>query len=152
MNCSSDRFHEILPPLKKMAMRSCLQQKHSACIFRGNKTYAFGVNKYFHLSLPDAKSIPITIHAEMDVLSNVHSRYLKGTDILIIRVNKSKKLIYSRPCGSCVKKMKQKGIRKAYYSTEDGEIVYEYVQDMIMLHESSGTRSRRIHQHGCLHK
>lgn len=143
MNCQIDRFGDFLFPLKKMAMRSCLQQKHAACLFKGNKVYAFGLNKYFHLSLPNDEAIPITIHAEMDVLANVHSKYAKGMDILIIRVNKSLKLLNSRPCNSCIKKMQQKGIRKAYYSTQDGRILCEYVDDMPKIHESSGTRNRK---------
>lgn len=146
MECPIERFGSILPLLQKMTTRSCLQQKHGACLFRGNKAYSFGINKYFQLRLPNNdKTIPITIHAEMDVLANVHSKYIKGMDILIIRVNKSSKLIFSRPCTSCIKKMQQKGIRKAYYSTSDGKIVYEFVDDMPKLHESSGTRNRQLH-------
>ena len=143
MNCSMDKFDSILHSLKKMAKRSCLSQKHGACLLQGNKIYSLGVNKYFRLNLPDHEEIPITIHAEVDALSNIHSKYIKGMDILIIRVNKSLKLINSRPCNSCIDKLQQRGIRKAYYSTNEGKIVYEYVDSMPRVHESSGIRNRR---------
>jgi deoxycytidylate deaminase len=147
MQCSMDKFGDMLDSLKRMAMRSCLQQKHGACLFRGTKVYAYGLNKYFHVNLPDEQTIPITVHAEIDVLSNVHSKHVKGMDILIIRVNKAQKLVYSRPCNACVKKMQQKGVRKAYYSTKDGEITYEFVDVMPKIHDSSGTRNRGTCQH-----
>lgn len=132
-----------MDPLKKMAMRSCLAQKHGACLLQGNKIFSFGVNKYFRVNLTDDKEIPISIHAEVDALSCIHSKFVKGMDILIIRVNKSQKLIYSRPCNSCIEKLRQKGIRKAYYSTRDGNIVYEFVDTMPKTFESSSVRNRR---------
>jgi deoxycytidylate deaminase len=140
-----NKFENMLQTLERMAFHSCLSQKHAACLFTGNKIYSFGVNKYYNLKpLHNKKQVPLTIHAELDALSNIHSKYSKGLDILIIRIGKSKKLMNSRPCNRCIDKMVQKGIRKAYYSNNYGNIVYEFVDDMPKLHESSGYRSRRL--------
>ena len=138
------RFEHILEPLKRMALRSCLSQRHGACLFRGNQVYAFGVNKYFRMNVPDYKKmIPVTIHAEMDAVFGVQTKYTKGMDILTIRVNGHGKMGNSRPCNACIDKLRQKGIRRAYYSNHQGEIVFEYVDRMQKLHDSSANRNRK---------
>lgn len=145
MGSTMDRMRDLLEPLKGMAMRSCVQLKHGACIFKSGKAMAFGLNKYIHYRAVDGyHKIPMTIHAEMDALSNIHSKYTKGMDMLIIRINRMGTLLYSRPCSSCIKKMQQKGIRRAYYSTGNDTIVWEDVATMPKLQDSSANRNRRI--------
>lgn len=139
---SEDKFSNILPILKKMALNSALANKHAACLFRGVELFAFGVNKYFNVKLQN-KNILLGVHAEVDALSNVNAKMLNGMDILIIRCNKNLKLQNSRPCNACIKKLQQKGIRKAYYSTSDEKIVCELVDEMPKIHDSSGVRARK---------
>lgn len=138
------RFEHILEPLKRMAMRSCLSQRHAACLFRGNHVYAYGVNKYLQMNVPNYKqAIPATVHAELDALFAIRAKYAKGLDILIIRVNRKMELVNSRPCNMCIDKMRQKGIRRAYYSNDEGGIVYEYVDTMQKRCDSSANRNRQ---------
>lgn len=138
---SEHKFSNILPILKKMALNSALANKHAACLFRGDEIFSFGVNKYFNVKL-QSKNILLGIHAEVDALSNVNAKMLHGMDILIIRCNKNLKLQNSRPCNACIKKLQQKGIRKAYYSTAEEKIICELVDEMPKLHDSSGVRAR----------
>lgn len=96
------------------------------------------------MNVPDYKKmVPVTIHAEMDALFAVRTKYTKGMDILIIRVNRQLVMKNSRPCNVCIDKLRQKGIRRAYYSNDQGQVVYEYVDRMPKLHESSANRCRR---------
>ena len=145
-----DKFENILPYLKKMATNSALANKHAACLFRGVEFFAYGVNKYFNVKLNN-KNILLGIHAEMDALASLNAKSLNGMDILIIRCNKNLKLQSSRPCNACIKKLQQKGIRKAYYSTSEETIVCELVDEMPMVHDSSGARARKglIRQNCC---
>ena len=46
----------------------------------------------------------------------------------------------SRPCADCLETMKMFGIRRVYYSLDNGEIVYEKVSDMISTHRSTMTK------------
>ncbi|NBP02836.1 MAG: hypothetical protein EBU90_22515 [Proteobacteria bacterium] len=142
MNCSSDKFANAVERLRKAAMQSALNQKHSACLVYGEQILSIGVNKRFNIRFNN-HVLPLTIHAEVDALSNIHPKNLKGLDVLVIRVNKAKQLVYSRPCNSCIDKLSKKGIRKAYYSDIDGNIVYEFVDNMPKLHDSAGTRMRQ---------
>jgi deoxycytidylate deaminase len=142
---SIDKFSNVLPILKKMALNSALSNKHAACLFRGDEMMSFGVNKYFNVKVKN-QNILLGVHAEVDALSNINQKIIKGMDILIIRCNKNFKLQNSRPCNTCIKKLQQKGIRKAYYSTSDETIVCEIVDEMPKIHESSGSRARN----GCV--
>jgi deoxycytidylate deaminase len=138
---SSKKLEKPLSILTKKALNSssCIQNKHSACLIKGDKIFSIGINKCIkkiHFGDKIAKS---TIHAEINAILQADLRYTKGMDILIIRVNKSRKLQNSRPCNSCIDKLRKHGIRKAYYSNEQGEIVWEFIDDMPKIHISSGT-------------
>lgn len=142
--CSSHKLSSAIDVLKKNAQNSPLTYKHSACLLKNGKIFAIGFNKYYGIKLNNEK-INLSIHAEMNVLLSKNYKILKGMDILIIRVGNSNKLQNSRPCNTCIDKMKKKGIRKAYYSNSDGDIVYEFIDNMPKLHQSSGN-SIRIQQ------
>jgi deoxycytidylate deaminase len=136
--CDSNKLIESIDILKKKARNSDLQFKHSACLLKGNKICAIGVNKCLKHIVIDNIKTKTTIHAEIDAILNSNSKNMKGMDIVIIRLGQSNKLQNSRPCNSCIEKMRKKGIRKAYYSNEYGEIVYEFIDDMPKIHISSG--------------
>ena len=135
---ANSKLDENIEVLKKIASNSNLQHQHAACLMNGYKIYSIGFNKYIKEIVLDNKLVKFTIHAEMDALCKVDNKVTKGMDILIIRIGKSSKLKNSRPCNSCIAKMLQRGIRKVYYSNEDGDIVYEFLDLMPKIHVSSG--------------
>jgi cytidine deaminase len=133
------KLENVINILKKNALNSALHHKHSACLLQKDKILTIGKNKYFKNICIENKNIKLSIHAEIDVLYKFHTKNLKGLDILIIRIGeKSYNLRYSRPCNSCIQKLKERGIRKVYYSNEQGEIVYEFIENMPKIHDSSG--------------
>ena len=139
--CSPTRFAHVIETLKKMAANSPVQHKHGACVLLGSKVFAFGVNKHFYARIGD-KTVRLAVHAEVDAMSNLHSKVVRGMDLLVIRIGKCRPLLNSRPCDSCLDTLRQRGIRKAFYSTTDGNIVYEFVDNMPKLHASSGSKMR----------
>lgn len=140
--CSKDKFAEVVNLLTRLAQNSNLVHKHSACLLWGGKVYAVGVNKYFGVRA-EGQHIKLSIHAEEDAIINCNPKLSKGMDILVIRLGKSNALRYSRPCNSCIDKLNKKGIRKAYYSDMNGNIVYEFLDNMPKLHDSSGCSFRK---------
>ena len=133
------KLETIINTLKKNALNSSLHYKHSACILKNNKILSIGNNKYFKNILIENEIVKLSIHAEIDALFKNSNKNVKGLDILIIRVGeKSCNLKNSRPCNSCIEKLKEKGIRKVYYSNDKGNIVYEFLENMPKLHDSSG--------------
>ena len=133
------KLENIIDILKKNALKSSLNYKHSACILKNDKIQTIGKNKYFKNILIENEIIKLSIHAEIDALLKHSNKNDKGLDILIIRIsNKTCSLKNSRPCNACIEKLKQKGIRKVYYSNDKGDIVYEFIENMPKIHNSSG--------------
>jgi deoxycytidylate deaminase len=61
------------------------------------------------------------------------------TDILVFR-DTSTGIKNSKPCSECINTMKNMGIRRVYYSTDDGILVYEKVSEIFSTHRSQMTR------------
>jgi len=61
------------------------------------------------------------------------------TDILVFRKS-SNGISNSKPCLECIETMKKWGIRRVYYSTDNGDLVYEKVLNMYSTHRSKMTR------------
>ncbi len=135
--CLADRFEKQLEELRSIARSSLVHFKHSACLIRGNKVFAMGKNRYFDRVYKRSDNVKFTIHAEIDVLLKCPKHELKGADIIIIRVRKDGSLGESSPCNTCIDKMRRVGIRRAYYSTADGQIHCQLVSEMEMNYETS---------------
>ncbi len=90
--------------LKRLAAKSAVSHKHAACLMNGKgKIISIGVNKHLNTSIPTClgqktKKLIVSVHAEIDALANCHSKFYKGSDILVIRVNSKGQLLNSRPC------------------------------------------------------
>ena len=67
------------------------------------------------------------------------NRKLSKTDIMVFRKSSSG-IRNSKPCSDCIKTMKKLNIRRVYYSTDDGCLVYEKVSDIYSEHRSQMTR------------
>lgn len=118
------------------AKKSPVNNKHSACCIVKNELYreSKAHNKYY-----DTKTnIKISVHAEIMSLNKIKVK--KGIDIIVIRLTKSNKLTYSRPCSQCIETLKNNGFRKVYYSNFEGNIESEYLSDMTKIHTSSRTK------------
>lgn len=59
-------------------------------------------------------------------------------DLWVIRISADGKLKNSYPCNNCLHKMKECGIRRVYYSNDQGEIICQKLTDMKFLHKSAG--------------
>ena len=125
----------VLFRLKKMALKSNINFKHSATLINKNFLCA-GFNKPIIIKHKINKSI----HAEVDALCNYpFKKQIKGMDMIVIRVNKNNELRNSRPCNDCIFSLNKRGVRKIIYSNEYGNLVYEFVKDMPKLHACSSS-------------
>lgn len=128
-----DKFQNFVEVLKQSARTSAERNKHGAGLIKSKKLISIGVNVI-------KSNGHISIHAEEAALlyfNKADRKFLKGMDIIIIRVDKSLTLQNSRPCNSCIDKLREYGIKKAFYSTSNGDIVFEFVDDMPKKHECS---------------
>ncbi len=85
---------------------------------------------------------PGSTHAEMDVLRKVtkslppttHLKRVEKYDVLVVRFSKTHRLGSSRPCMHCIMSMQEASsikIRYVYYSTPDGKVVREKLDEML---------------------
>jgi len=140
------KFFNSINLLKKIASGSSIYYKHAAALIDGDRIYSAGVNQFVktvNIKLKNSNEIQThfrTIHAEISVFSRIPKKTAKGLDILVIRINKNFALKNSRPCNHCIDKLKKIGIRKVFYSNQDGNIVGEFIDDMEKLHVSDGNK------------
>jgi deoxycytidylate deaminase len=140
------KFEEPLRLLKKKAIESIVYYKHAAALISGDTVYSSGTNKFIKEIKINDQIYYRTMHAEITVFERLPKKKVRGMDILVIRINKHLALRNSRPCNQCIDKLSKLGIRKVYYSNEEGQIVWEFVEQMEKLHISSGTRHLFCHE------
>lgn len=134
------KFEEQIKFLKKIAFESIVYYKHAAALISGDTIYSSGANKFIKEVKVKNQTYYKTMHAEITVFEKLPKKKLRGLDIIVIRVNKHLALRNSRPCNECIDKLLKFGIRKVYYSNEDGKIVSEFVEQMEKVHMSAGTK------------
>lgn len=69
-----------------------------------------------------------TLHAEAAAILKIrHKTDLNGKSLLILRENKAGNMCNAKPCVDCLKLIRLYGIKKIYYSNEQGVIQREDV-------------------------
>ena len=64
-----------------------------------------------------------SIHAEVDAI--IHAKTdLKGTCLLVVRINKKEQLRFAKPCQHCMKYIQYVGIKKVFFSTSSYPYIY----------------------------
>lgn len=94
--------------------------KHGAISFNRGKPVGKGFNNTeIHGGLARNYGYFGGRHAEVQALQNVQ----KADTLLIVRIRRGdKKLSMSRPCDKCLKYLRDKGVKKVWFSNWSGEI------------------------------
>ena len=118
MKVNSLKFDRIVDMLLDLAEMSVMLQRHACALIMGGKIMAMRENKD---GKPDN-------HSEMNVISTYLAknkpRNLTKCTLVIIRINRQGDIRSSKPCAECVKHLKHYGIKKIFYSSDDG---FEFV-------------------------
>ena len=64
---------------------------------------------------PKFQKYRFSVHAEVDAIIKAKTD-LKGSSLLVIRINKDKQFRLSKPCQTCLKYIEHVGIKKIFYS------------------------------------
>lgn len=93
--------------------------KHGAIIVKGGHTIAVGVNRLTnhpdHVEDPKVQS---SVHAEIAALNACRKTDLNGASIYVARIYKSGEPAMSKPCENCQKALRERGIKKVYYTID----------------------------------
>ena len=151
----NDKYNTIIGTLIGTASTSEINQQLGACVAKGKHPLS--------RSCPNREGTFCgnqmcgSLHAEANALVDYYGTDLffdkkkgwslssktsksKKIDLIVIRINRQGDLVNSRPCYNCVSMMKAVNIKKVYYSADNGNIVGEYVKDMISIHASSASK------------
>lgn len=115
-----------------MEVREGDRFKHTAWIITSGGIVAVGSNEPSYIIF-GGKRLAGATHAEENALKRfLHSKNHDkhkirrcNYSLLVIRYNYDGELRSSKPCVMCLKKIKEAGIKKVYYSTDEGDIVCE---------------------------
>lgn len=121
------------PPVRlalNMARKSqCSGFKVGACLARGKSIFSVGVNQvkshpmaYRRKQARVKGSWRYGLHAEVHACLGLDTSQLQGASIYVVRVKKDGTLGMAKPCIRCQEFLRAVGVKRAYYSTNDGEI------------------------------
>jgi deoxycytidylate deaminase len=137
----TDRDHKFFQLARSAANTSCHPKARiGAVVVDKGEVLSVGVNKYgkshplqkkynehrrfFTYEIPTSHNI----HAEMDALLKSRNRNVKGASIYVSRApyDKHQETGMCRPCGACMEALRDFGIKKIFYTSNQG-LVYEEV-------------------------
>jgi len=99
---------------------------HGAVLVRGGNIINAGHNKWGYSSFGKRfrhrdRGVS-TLHAELATVLNLDRSTTQGADIYVVRVNNQGKFKMSKPCLMCETALKHVGVRRVYYTTDDGNL------------------------------
>jgi len=101
----------------------CHKQRHGCVIFKNKYILSTGYNQKRYCKDLDSqyKNWIDSLHAEQKAI--IFSQYsLKRSSLLVVRLNRNNKLVYSKPCSVCLNLIKKIGISKVFFSNQEGDI------------------------------
>lgn len=104
----------------------CVATVHGKVISVGfNTTKTHPVQKHFNQfrdvsEVPGAGKINHSLHAEIMCLNALHGADLEHTKLYIYRQRRDQPHGLARPCKACMAAIREAGIRRIYYTTDDG--------------------------------
>lgn len=116
----SDR--KYLDQAIELAQISDCKYRHGAIIRKSGKTIAVGVNYTVNdpAYLDDDVAVEHTaVHAEVAALNSCRKVDLQGATIYVARVSARNEPRMSKPCERCQKALKERGVRKVFYTIEN---------------------------------
>jgi cytidine deaminase len=104
---------------REMALLSTYKYRLGAVLFKGSKVISTGFNsnkthpgivKYFTHA---------RVHAEFDCILHADPEAIKGSSMFVLRTTRAGQTTIARPCPLCVQIMREYGIEKVYWTTDD---------------------------------
>lgn len=98
--------------------------KLGSVIWRGGSVLSTGFNRIRNdpSVVEDEKYFHCTVHAEADAIRNAGDTI--GAKLFVARVTKGGNLALAKPCLRCMEVIRDNGIKKVYYTDENGEWMF----------------------------
>ena len=108
------------------AKKSPMLHRHGAVVWKNNTIMGAGYN--YPKVPPTTNKRRFSIHSERDALNGLRQDQIYGASSLAIRVRPDGTLSSGAPCKGCAKLLKRKGIARAYWYDEQGDLNCTYLQ------------------------
>lgn len=123
-------FVGVINEAIKQASYSTYKYKIGAVVFKGQRIIGSGYNGVRSNSIhPKYKTHINSLHAEQMALLNLDWDRLRGYSIFVARINNKGLFRLAKPCEMCQKLLLYVGIKKIYYTTDKGEIVFNQIEE-----------------------
>ena len=112
--------HKFIRIAIEEASKSNYKQKVGCVIFDKKIVLSKGYNtsqKSVRKLHPKFQRFPYSVHAEVDAIIKAR-KDLKGSSILVVRVNSDNQFRLSKPCLNCMKYIEFVGIKNIFYSID----------------------------------
>ena len=100
--------------------------RHGAVLVKGNSVRSVSCNKHRHCSFGARFRKEgygeATLHAELGAILGMDRSTTQGSDVYVARINREGEARISKPCPMCEAAMRHVGVRRVYYTNEDGKI------------------------------
>jgi len=100
--------------------------RHGAVLVRGNNVVNVSSNRNAHARFGQRfrrrDKGHATQHAELGCLLGLDRTVTSGSTMYVVRVNRAGELRNSKPCHMCLSALEHCGVRKVYYTTNDGTL------------------------------
>ena len=109
---------------KRIKIGCIITDKHKIISAGVNKCKSHPIQKMLNIKYYKSKfksyKFRHCLHAEIDAVLNSGNKDLSGLSVYIYRENIYGEKEMCRPCPACMKVLKDKGIKKIFYTTKDG--------------------------------
>tara|TARA_R100000008_G_scaffold25714_1_gene13881 strand:+ start:930 stop:1388 length:459 start_codon:yes stop_codon:yes gene_type:complete len=100
--------------------------RHGAVLVKGGSVINASFNKDNFSSFGSRFRSPhrghATVHAELGCILGISRASTSGADLYVCRINLGGDFRYSKPCSMCHDAMKHVGIKRVYYTTNNGTV------------------------------
>ena len=110
------------------------RSKHGAVLIRGGSIMNVAKNTNDYTSFgqrfrPRFKHGPASRHAEIACVLGLDKSITKGTSLYVARVNKEGETRNSKPCEMCSAILEHTGVKRVFYTTDDGWGCVKYQEE-----------------------
>jgi tRNA(Arg) A34 adenosine deaminase TadA len=102
--------------------------RHGAILVRGNSVLNASCNKNAYSRFGERfrkrDKGDATHHAELGCILGLDRSITRGADVYVVRVGRSGNLLLSKPCDMCEAALRHVGVRRVYYSLNDGNFEF----------------------------
>jgi deoxycytidylate deaminase len=100
--------------------------RHGAVLVKGSSVRSISCNKHRHCSFGarfrKEGHGEATLHAELGAILGIERSTTQGSTVYVARINKEGEARISKPCPMCEAAMRHVGVRRVYYTNEQGKI------------------------------